>query len=173
MEKKPLTINLLGGPGVGKSTLAAEIFVELKKRHIKCEYITEYAKDKTWEEAKTTLRNQIYVFGKQQHKMFRVSNKVDVMVCDSPLLFSIIYGEVEKGTNFYNLILEEHNKFNNINFYIKRKTKYDPIGRNQTEEIAKEIDKQILDILIDNDIPYFEYELNNLNSILEKIIEKL
>lgn len=44
-----LVINLFGGPSTGKSTTAAEIFVYLKKKKINCEYITEYAKDKTWE----------------------------------------------------------------------------------------------------------------------------
>ena len=32
-----ICLNLYGGPGVGKSTLAAEIFVELKRRGIRAE----------------------------------------------------------------------------------------------------------------------------------------
>ena len=181
-----LVVNLLGGPGTGKSTLAAEVFVILKKKGISCEYITEYAKDKTWEESTTTLSNQIYVFGKQHHKMFRVSNKVDVMICDSPLLFSIIYdgNKTKKGDNFYEHIIEEYNKFNNINFYLERTTKYDPVGRNQTENESIEIDNQIQSILIDNNIEYYTYNrnhirtknsiiLNSANDISEKILNEL
>jgi len=183
-----LVVNLLGGPGTGKSTLAAEIFVILKKKGINCEYISEYAKDKTWEGSKTTLSNQIYVFGKQHHKMFIVKDKVEVMICDSPLLFSIIYdsNKTKKGDNFYEHIIEEYNRFNNINFYIDRTTKYNPIGRNQTEGEAIKIDNQIQSILIDNNIDYYVYnrnlvhsketinnKCNTANDIVEKILKRL
>ena len=42
-------INLFGGPGAGKSTTAAGLFYEMKVRDIKCELVTEYAKDMTYE----------------------------------------------------------------------------------------------------------------------------
>jgi len=180
-----LVVNLLGGPGTGKSTLAAEVFVLLKKKGVNCEYVSEYAKDKTWEESMTTLSNQIYVFGKQHHKMFRVQDKVDVMICDSPLLFSIIYGNVKRGDTFYKFIMEEFNKFNNMNFYIERTTEYDPIGRNQTEDEAVKIDNQIQDILINNNMDYYIYDrnlihkndtydkCNSANDITEKILKRL
>lgn len=58
-------INLFGGPGAGKSTLAALLFHHLKIRGLSCEMALEYAKDKVWEESYSTLHNQIYVFGKQ------------------------------------------------------------------------------------------------------------
>ena len=169
-----IAVNLLGGPGIGKSTLAAEVFVLLKKRQIQCEYITEYAKDKTWEESMMTLQNQIYVFAKQQHKMYRVGNKVDVMICDSSLLFSIIYGNVDKDTPLYDLILEEFNRFNNITFMLKRETIFDGVGRNQNVSEAIEIDSRIESLLIDNNIDYMNYHQNQgAESIVEKIIEKL
>ena len=169
-----LVVNLLGGPGIGKSTLAAEIFVYLKKSGVECEYITEYAKDKTWEDSQKTLSNQIYVFGKQHHKMFRVNDKVEVMICDSPLLISIVYGDVQNEDNFYKLIIDEFNKFNNINFYLKRDTVYDPIGRNQTEEEAKKIDNKIEDILNENNIDFSIYEWRfGVGYIIEKIKDRL
>ena len=169
-----LVVNLLGGPGIGKSTLAAEIFVNLKKKGVECEYITEYAKDKTWENSQSTLSNQIYVFGKQHHKMFRVNDKVDVMICDSALLFSIVYGNLNPSDTFYKLVIEEFNKFKNINFYLDRVTKYDPIGRNQTEEEAKKIDIVIKDILEYNNIDYHNYELDfGVDYIIEKIMDEI
>ena len=173
-RESTIAVNLLGGPGIGKSTLAAEVFVLLKKRQIQCEYITEYAKDKTWEESMMTLQNQIYVFAKQQHKMYRVGNKVDVMVCDSSLLFSIIYGGIEKGSHLYGLILEEFSKFDNITFMLKRQTTFDGVGRNQSEDEAIKIDNEIEQLLIDNKIEYIDYNQNDgAESIVEKIIAKL
>lgn len=169
-----LVINLFGGPGVGKSTLAAEIFVHLKKNRISCEYITEYAKDKVWEESIKTLENQIYVFGKQQHKMFSVRNKVDVMICDSPLPLSIIYGDIERDTNLYKLIIEEFNKYDTMNFYLSRETLYESSGRYQTEEGAKLIDIKIKQLLVTNNINIIEHNINdNIEKIIEKIKEKI
>ena len=45
----PGSLTLIGGsPGVGKSTVAAGVFSELKRRQISCEYVSEYAKEITW-----------------------------------------------------------------------------------------------------------------------------
>ena len=46
-----LVINLFGGPGCGKSTIAALLFGKLKQNGINCEMALEYAKDKVWEES--------------------------------------------------------------------------------------------------------------------------
>jgi hypothetical protein len=161
--------------------------VILKKKGINCEYITEYAKDKTWENSSTTLSNQIYIFGKQHHKMFIVKDKVDVMICDSPLLFSIIYdnNKTKKGDHFYEFILEEFNKFNNLNFYIERTTQYNPTGRNQTENQALIVDESIKSLLIYNNIDFHIYNRNivkteenkeisnTANDIVEKILKRI
>ena len=44
MKHKLPIINIFGGPGTGKSTLAAYIFHNLKCRHVEVEVVTEYAK---------------------------------------------------------------------------------------------------------------------------------
>ncbi len=64
-KKSALIVNLFGGPGAGKSTMAAGLFSELKWRGINCELATEYAKEKVWEESYAIFENQIYIFGKQ------------------------------------------------------------------------------------------------------------
>lgn len=81
-------INLLSGPGAGKSTTAAGLFYQMKLKGINVELITEYAKDMTWEERYNTLSNQLYIFAKQYSRQLRVKNKVDYIVTDSPLLLS-------------------------------------------------------------------------------------
>ena len=62
-EKKTLVVNLFGAPGSGKSTAAAYIFALLKMAGINAELVTEFAKDKVWEEAKAAFENQQYLFG--------------------------------------------------------------------------------------------------------------
>ena len=151
--KKTLVINLFGGPGSGKSTTCAGIFERLKLKGINCEMATEYAKDKVWEESYKTLDDQIYVFGKQLHRINRLLGKVDVIITDSPLINSIVYDK-ENNLAFKSLILNQHNRLNNLNYYIARDEHYEEKGRMQTKNEAEELDKEIKKILFDNNIEY-------------------
>lgn len=116
-----IVVNLYDGPCCGKSTTAALVFGELKKLGVNCEMALEYAKDKVWEESLKTLDDQIYIFGKQLHKLWRLKDKVDVIITDAPLLMSILYDK-ENSEPFKQLIVEQYNKFNNLDFFIERST---------------------------------------------------
>jgi hypothetical protein len=151
----PLVINLFGGPGSGKSTTAAGLFFKLKTAGVNCELVGEYAKDKTWEGA--SLDNQIYVFGKQYHRQWRLLEGVDVIITDSPLLFSLYYGEydnVELERAFHELVLQSFNQFNNLSFFVKRVKAFNSAGRSQTLYEAKVIDFDLRQILEDYSLPY-------------------
>lgn len=65
-------VNLYGAPGSGKSTAAAYIFSKLKMQGVKCELVTEVAKDLVWDENAKALQNQAYVFGKQFYRTHSV-----------------------------------------------------------------------------------------------------
>jgi len=148
---KTLVINLFGGPGSGKSTLMAGIFSELKFRGINCEMAPEFAKEKVWEGSLDILSNQLYIFGKQHHTIFRLLGKVDVIITDSPIILSLYYGK-NCSDNFKKLVLEEHNKLHNLDLFIQRIKEYNPKGRLQTEDEAKQIDEELITILSDNNI---------------------
>jgi hypothetical protein len=148
-----IVINLFAGPGVGKSTTAARIFSELKLKGVNCEMALEFAKDKVWEESFKTMDDQIYIFGKQFHKIWRLKDKVDVIICDSPLPISIVYDK-ENSQAFHQLIMEQFDKFNNYNFLLERSGEYQESGRLQTEEEAKEVDKVVKKVLDENNIIY-------------------
>jgi tRNA uridine 5-carbamoylmethylation protein Kti12 len=166
---KTVVINLFGGPGCGKSTIAAELFAILKKQGYECELVTEYAKDKVWEESYKTLENQIYVFAKQLHRMWRLKDKVQFIITDSPLPLSIIYDR-DKNEDLKNLIITTFNSFDNINIVINRSTVYNQNGRYQNEEQANEIDNQIRELLISYLIPFISRDIND---VVETILDKI
>jgi hypothetical protein len=148
-----LVVNMLAGPGAGKSTVAAGLFAELKLRNINAELVTEYAKDRVWEEAFRTLDNQIYMFAKQHHRIWRILGKVNVVVTDSPMLLSLHYGKDVSDT-FRKLVLEEHRKTTSLNIFLERLKPYQPIGRVQTQDEAEGIDRDIESVLIQHGIDY-------------------
>lgn len=81
-----IVINLFGEPSVGKSTCAMDITSKLKRNGINAEYVSEFAKDKVYENNDEIFKHQEYIFGKQSFKMGRVKDKVQVMIVDSPLI---------------------------------------------------------------------------------------
>ena len=60
-----ILVNLYGAPGAGKSSGAAYIFSKLKMAGVNAELVTEFAKDKVYEQSKKVFENQAYIFGKQ------------------------------------------------------------------------------------------------------------
>lgn len=148
MTNQTLVVNLFGGPGCGKSTIAAGIFFELKSLGINCELASEFCKDLAWEERHETFKDQIYIFGKQYHRIFRLLGKVDVIIVDSPLLLTSIYDKEQRKT-LRDLVVSEHCKMWTYNAFIKRKKTFNPKGRIHDEEASKDIDIHILNLLDD------------------------
>ena len=148
-----IVINLFGGPGCGKSTTAAWLFSELKRRNISCEYVTEFAKDLTWEENKKALGCQEYVFGNQSWMLNRLKDKVDVVITDSPLPLSIIYNHDRLPTEpFTKLVLSVFDSYDNVNIFLKRPMNYEQTGRNENQIEAETIDRMVFDMLLHNDM---------------------
>lgn len=141
-------VNLFAGPGAGKSTTAADVFARLKRADVNCELVTEFAKDKVWENSTDVLENQLYVLSKQHHRLFRLRGNVDVAITDSPLMLCAYYGE-GWADGFSEFVYRLFNKFDNMNYSLIRKKKYNPKGRLQTEDEAKEIDSNLESMLSD------------------------
>lgn len=153
-----MVVNLFGVPGAGKSTGAAYIFSQLKINGINAELITEFAKDKVWENNVEVFKNQAYVFGKQSYKMSRCKDKVDVIVTDSPLPLSIFYNnDTVLGEDFNKTVMNVFNSYNNLNYMLLRVKPYNPIGRHQTEQESNELKQPMIDLLRERNIEYAEY----------------
>jgi hypothetical protein len=171
-KSKTLVCNLFGGPGTGKSSSMANIFAELKWAGVNCEMAPEFAKEKVWEGSTQILSNQIYVFGKQLHAIHRVLDKVEVIITDSPLLLSLIYGSNE-CEEFKALVSKVYSRQRNLNIFLTRKKKYNPSGRLQSEKEAKKIDQSLLNLLEKNKIPYYVHDTGkeSCEKIAKQIIE--
>lgn len=146
-----LVVNLYGGPGTGKSTTAALTFGVLKQIGVNAELVTEYAKDRVWDEHFSIFSNQIYVFGKQYHRLHRLLNKVDVVVTDAPLLLSLYYG-TNVPPSFRQLVLDTYSSMNNLDIFLRRVKPYNPSGRMQTEDEARDIDVKLAALLSEKGI---------------------
>lgn len=171
-----LLINLFGGPGAGKSTGAAYIFSQLKMAGVNAELVTEFAKDKVWEGNKEVFKNQAYIFGKQYFKISRCADKVDVIITDSPLLLSIVYNDNQVlGDSFNETVKNVFSSFNSMNCILSREKEYNPVGRNQTESEAKEVDVQVKAMLNQEKIPYEVVAGNELgyDYIVYRVLEQL
>ena len=168
-----IIVNLFGVPGAGKSTGAAYIFSQLKMKGINAELITEFAKDKVWENNEKVFKNQLYLFGKQSFRISRVQDEVDVIVTDSPLLLSILYNQTPiLGENFNQLVYDVFNSYNNINYLIKRTKPYNPAGRLQTEEESDALAEPLISLLKKENINYKEItgDIKGYDKIVQEVL---
>lgn len=144
-----IAINLIGAPGTGKSTIASELFAKMKWPGYDVELVSEYAKELVWEQRNETFKNELYLFAKQHHRMFRLNGKVKYIITYHPLILSIFYNQKygNGSKTFRQLVLEETNKFQNINVFLNRTKPYVQNGRNQSEEESNEFAKEIFESL--------------------------
>lgn len=174
--KQPLLTNLFGPPGAGKSTLSAYVFAKLKMMGVNCELVTEFAKDKVWEKNNEALSNQIYIFAKQYYRITRCAGKVDVVITDSPLFLSPFYNkDPDIDEPLKDLVSRISAKYTNLNYFIKRVKKYNPVGRLQSESESNEYGIHIKDMLKGFNIQFREIDgdLMSADMIIQDIVEKL
>lgn len=137
-------INLLGGPGAGKSTLAAQVFAQMKTKGEDVELVTEFAKDLVWNQAR--MDNQVAILGEQDNRLYRLVGKVKYVITDSPIILGGLYATGRHlDPHFMNHLLWAHRTYYNQNFLLKRapSQNYSEVGRNQTHDGALELDTKI------------------------------
>lgn len=171
--EKTLCVNFLAGAGAGKSTIAVLLHGFLKMHGVTSEYTAEYAKDLAFEGRLELAIDDLKLFGEQQHRQFRLRGKVDAIISDSPILLSSIYRTNDNLLDA--LVMQEFNKYENLNFYVVRKKRYIKAGRKETKEEATKIDTRTRKFLDDKQIPYTVVEgtWEGANQVLKIVLEKL
>ena len=135
---------------VHNSSGAAYIFSKLKMAGIDAEYVTEFAKDKVWENNIEAFKCQFYITGKQSFRISRCFGKVDVIITDSPIVLGKIYADLIGRPQLGLACLEEADQYpagSTLEIFLRRVKPYNTNGRNQTEEEAKKIDETVKALL--------------------------
>ena len=170
-------INLIGAPGVGKSTLMAMIFVKLKERNIKCEMVQEWVKKLIWTGDTSIISNQHYIITEQYRAIAELVGKVDYIVLDTSLVNYIYYNRtsaenvcnVEKTEKY---AIDLLNSLENIFVFVKRNPDYlfENEGRIHTETQSVTIEREMFELVHANlqNVLYFNDNLDDLvNGILQ------
>lgn len=174
-------INIFGGPGIGKSSIAAGVTYKIKKNHISCDQPYEFPKLLAWDDNHSAIQDQLYVLANQHRGIVKSYGKVDYIVLDSPILLSLTYRNYYKGTeypsslygeSFDKMVLDTFNQYDNINIVLDRaEGVHNNDERYQNLEESKELDGVIENSLIENNIPFHKIKVDDdtVDNIIELI----
>lgn len=152
-------INLYGGSGVGKSTVAALLFAHMKMQGLHVELVREYVKLWAWSGKQVRPTDQIYLLGKQSAYESLLYGKVDYIVTDSPVMLAGAYAEWHSGeagryvtdaANSYYDVSASDGSVKFINYVLYRDGAFDPRGRYETAEQATKFDEFLKEYLARN-----------------------
>lgn len=169
-------INLFGGPGVGKSTVAAGIFRTMKIAGLNVELVTEYAREMVYELRENILKDQLYVLAKQNRRLQRLEAAgIEWAITDSPLLFCQIYSQPDYYAGFQDLVWTVWNSYDNVNVFLRRgdKQSFSTSGRRQSSlEEAASYDGKIWSLLTGNNVLFdsFFVDTDDLDQVISEFL---
>jgi hypothetical protein len=110
----------------------------------------------TWQQRHAEFSDQLHIFSKQNHSLeaLRRHAGLDFIIVDSPLLLSLAYAPDTYYAAFEPLALEVWNSYHNVNFFLKTRARYQPLGRSQDEDGSLLLQRVILQLLEDHQVPY-------------------
>lgn len=164
-------INLFGGPGCGKSTVAARVYSYLKTTGHNIELVREYIKTWVYLNRKPVSFDQLFTTANQIHQEdLLLQNGVDLIVTDSPILVSVFYTQLysDYGEELLSIARKMDEKYPAMNIFIDRGNRpYKTTGRWGSAGESKEIDKNMKACLKEWNIPYV---IKPHNSPIERFV---
>ncbi len=157
---KTFVVNVLGGSGIGKSTISAEVFAELKKQGRSTELVREFVKEWAWQGRAVGPFGQGILYGHQMERESSLYGKVEYIITDSPLLLCPIYQlHYEGHESIKSQVLSDMGKARDlgvvhVNFLLERHKPFNPKGRYETAEQAVVIDGKVKSFLQHNNLDY-------------------
>lgn len=126
------------------------------------------------------MKDQVYVLGKQYHRIKNALDVNDILVVDSPILLSYIYFKLngldkeinDKIFKDFTFELDHSLQCKNVNILLSRDiSSYQDVGRIHSRDESKLIQNSILNMLNDNNVSYFK--INNEFKQLDKTVESI
>ena len=155
-EGSALVVNIFGGPGVGKSTIASRIFAALKERGIEAACPEEHAKLAIWSGQPWLVEQQPILLGRTWETIQALLDKVDVIIVDSPILLCSVYAGDREPDCFHALCADMHCRSNRLNILLRREDEADYSSRGRLQDLgeAMEFDRRIETCLARNGEQY-------------------
>lgn len=172
-------INLIGSPGAGKSTLAAELYAKMKRIHLNVEMVREVAKEWAYEKRAVGPFEQIAILGEQIKRESSLFNRVDYIITDSPVLLGAFYFDYNHNEQFMNQMVQNYYSFAKSkgmefkNYILPRAGLYDQKGRFETEDEAEDIDEGIRLYMAAEEYTYYTFGGHNHEDAVNKLLEDI
>jgi hypothetical protein len=141
-----IVLNFIGGPGVGKSTLASGSYHMLKSLGKRAEFAYECIKDWPYRGMSISRWDEYYIAMKQLRVESAFYGKADFIVSERPLILSSVFEEFyfpDKTTirDLIRSLIKERVEagITDIDLLVDRRFKYQEEGRNESQEQAKAV----------------------------------
>lgn len=177
---KPIRrVNLLGGPGVGKSTNAAQLFADCKKQHRDVELVNEYVKLWAYEKRVVYSGDQVHIFAEQQRReLLPLRGGVEFIISDSPLHLCAVYGKISMPLDWKLLLLlsDAHERdFPSLNIFLTRDENlpYQQLGRYHSRDQAVSMDEEIWNTLTAFAVPMIPLVATDYTTIRDTVLQHL
>lgn len=177
-ERKTVVVNLIAGPGAGKTTCAWEIAEKLKKQGYVAEYVSEVAKEYVWDERYDLLdgsfEHQKSLFDEQKHRIDRLIGKVDFVVTDSPLILSSVYlaeGTPAEKEQYRQMVRDAFSRYTNFTIFVERGNSFEREGRIHTEDESRKLDGEIKEMLRSSGVYYGTYRHDTIDVSISNMIK--
>ncbi|MAG79132.1 hypothetical protein CMI40_02035 [Candidatus Pacearchaeota archaeon] len=166
-----MKIALIGPHGTGKTTIAHELIVKLKKDGKNVEYLGEIARQCPFPINKNITKNaQEWIIFFQHIKELELKDKTDIIICDRSILdgytyYYYLFGKNQLLENFIKEKIKDYDLL--IKVPIREGYLKDDGVRDISKRFQEDIEIKFQELLKELNIPYQDYE--NLDRIIEII----
>ena len=172
-------INIIGGPGSGKSLIAAAIILHLHLHNKTVETIPDYAKSLVWQQNHEVLKNQSFIAQRHFEMLNLLDGQAQYLITECSLPQVLYYNE-NYADNICDIaktraqILEWYGQHDNVNIFVERgDKKYVHTGRFQDEDQARDIDRGLHALLEREGLPFttLPTQLEKINAFAASLLE--
>lgn len=180
-------INFWGGPGAGKTSMAAHLFAEMKARGYKVHFSEESVNAWIYQgRVPPEGYDDLLLFALQVYAEELCLNPrkagarkprtaaADYVVTDCPPLMCCVYNrrrEVPYYQYLLRIALDYEITYPALNLFVDRPADYDDRARFHTHKQAKEIDRLMMDCLAQNNLEYRRFHVTDSDLAVQYVMD--